>query len=50
MAILDGAAYRPSQLAWSEGRRPHGVATCMRQMNHMYGTLESIVSVRVTAP
>jgi len=39
-------AYSPSWLAWSEGRQPLGI----RQMNQVYGTLESVVSGRVTAP
>jgi len=43
-------AYSQSRLAWSEGRWPLGVAPCIRQMNRVHGTLESVVSVRVTAP
>jgi len=55
MAMVDvgPAAYRqtysPSHLAWSDGRQPLGAATYIRQMNRVYGALESVVSVRVTA-
>jgi len=42
--------YSPSRLAWSECRRSLGAASCICQMNRVYGVLESVVSVCVTAP